>query len=54
MSNTDREHLVYVDEKGEPDECVEDCTGCHWEGNADCEAIASGCDICDPDGVAAR
>ena len=46
----EREHLVYVDQNGEPDECTEDCPGCHWEGNADCEAIRGGCDICDPDG----
>jgi hypothetical protein len=47
-----REHFVYVDEKGEPDECIEDCPGCHYEGNADCEALPYGCDICDPDGKA--
>lgn len=46
-----REHTAYVDEMGNPDECTEDCPGCHWEGNRSCEALASGCDICDPDGV---
>jgi hypothetical protein len=49
-----REHLVYVDEWGRPDECTEDCPGCHWEGNLDCEALSSGCDLCDPDGWAVR
>lgn len=47
----DREHWCYADENGEFDECLEDCPGCHWEGNTDCEAIRAGCDICDPDGV---
>ena len=46
-----REHLLYADENGAPLECIEECPGCHWEGNRSCEALTSGCDICDPDAV---
>lgn len=49
-----REHLLYADENGVPLECIEECPGCHWEGNPDCEALPYGCDLCDPNGVAAR
>lgn len=45
------DHLVYIDNMGRPDECTEDCPGCHWEGNIGCEALLGGCDVCDPDGA---
>lgn len=48
----ERDHLVYADENGAPEECIEECPGCHWEGNTDCEALPYGCDLCDPDGIA--
>jgi hypothetical protein len=51
--DTNREHWGYVDENGEFDECIEDCPGCHWEGNPNCEALPYGCDICDPDDMRA-
>lgn len=51
MTTTERWHLVDVDENGEPIECIEDCPGCHWEGNTACEWLRYGCATCDPDGT---
>lgn len=44
-----REHLCYADENGNAEECIEDCPGCHYEGNAGCDSWPD-CDLCNPDG----
>lgn len=38
----EREHWLYADENGNPEECIEDCPGCFPEDYADQDEAAVG------------